>query len=119
MPLRVLLIEDNPDDAELLRETLAERRGERVALVAVETLGEAMAQLDRAAVDLLLLDLSLPDSQGLETVTRMRAHAPRVPIIVLTGLDDDALGVQAIHAGAQDYLAKGQVDAALLHRSMH
>jgi signal transduction histidine kinase len=119
MPIRVLLIEDNPLDADLLRENLAESRGERVALVAVETLREGIVHLERGAVDLLLLDLSLPDSQGLETVTRALAHAPRLPIIVLTGLDDDALGVQAIHAGAQDYLAKGQVDGTLLRRSMH
>jgi signal transduction histidine kinase/response regulator of citrate/malate metabolism len=119
MPLKVLLIEDNPDDADLLREILAERRGERVALTAVETLREGIAHLEAAEPDLLLLDLSLPDSQGLQTVTKALAHAQRVPIIVLTGLDDDALGVQAIHAGAQDYLAKGQVDAALLRRTMH
>jgi signal transduction histidine kinase len=119
MPLRVLLIEDNPDDADLLRELLAESRGARVALSVAETLDEGMAVLDRAPVDLLLLDLTLPDSRGLETLRRAFAHAARVPIIVLTGLEDDVLGVRAIHAGAQDYLAKGQVDGALLRRSMH
>jgi signal transduction histidine kinase/response regulator of citrate/malate metabolism len=120
MPLKVLLIEDNPDDADLLRETLtAERSVGRVSLIAAETLREGVAHLERASVDLLLLDLSLPDSHGLDTVRRALAHAPRVPIIVLTGLDDDAIGVQAIHAGAQDYLAKGQVDGPLLRRSMH
>jgi len=119
MPLRLLLVEDNPDDADLLREILADSRGERVTLVAVETLAEGLAHLDRTPIDLLLLDLSLPDSQGLATVTRALAHARRVPIIVLTGLDDDALGMQAIHAGAQDYLAKGQVDGPLLRHSMH
>jgi len=118
MPLRVLLVEDNPDDAELLRENLADSRGERIQLTAVETLRDGLTYLDGHDVDLLLLDLSLPDSQGLETVTRALAGAPRVPIIVLTGLDDDALGVDAIHAGAQEYLTKGQVDAALLRRSM-
>jgi CheY-like chemotaxis protein len=119
MPLEVLLIEDNPDDADLLREMLAEGRGARVSLTAVETLRDGIAHLEAAEPDLLLLDLSLPDSQGLQTVTRALAHAQRVPIIVLTGLDDDALGVRAIHAGAQDYLAKGQVDAPLLRRTMH
>lgn len=118
MRLSVLLVEDNPDDADLLREILAEPRAERVALVAVETLREGLAALDRSPVDLLLLDLSLPDSQGLETVTRALAHPARVPIIVLTGLDDTGVGVEAIQAGAQDYLAKGQVDGALLRRSM-
>jgi signal transduction histidine kinase len=118
MPLKVLLVEDNPDDADLLREALAESRGERVEVVAVETLREGLAHLVSTPVDLLLLDLSLPDSQGLETVTRALAGAARVPIIVLTGLDDDALGVEAIHAGAQEYLAKGQLDGTLLRRSM-
>ena len=118
MPLRVLLVEDNPDDADLLRESLADSRGERVVVDAVETLGAGLAHLARTPVDLLLLDLSLPDSQGLETLRRALAHPARVPIIVLTGLDDDALGVEAIHAGAQDYLAKGQVDGSLLRRCM-
>jgi signal transduction histidine kinase/FixJ family two-component response regulator len=119
MPLRVVLVEDNPDDADLLRHLLAESRGEPVVVMVAETLGAGVAYLDRAPVDLLLLDLSLPDSCGLETVTRAFARAPRVPIIVLTGLDDDALGVQAIQAGAQDYLAKGQIDGTLLRRSIH
>jgi signal transduction histidine kinase/CheY-like chemotaxis protein len=118
MPLRVLLVEDNPDDTDLLRESLADSRGEPVLVDAVETLGEGLAHLARSPVDLLLLDLSLPDSQGLETLRRALAHPTRVPIIVLTGLDDDALGVEAIHAGAQDYLAKGHVDGSLLRRSM-
>jgi len=118
MPLHVLLVEDNPDDAELLRESLAESRGERIELTAVETLRDGLAHLEHGPVDLLLLDLSLPDSQGLDTVRRALTHAPRVPIIVLTGLDDDALGVDAIHAGAQEYLTKGQVEGALLRRSM-
>jgi len=118
MPLRVLLVEDNPDDADLLGELLADSSGERVEVVVAETLREGLAHLSRTAADLLLLDLSLPDSQGLETVTRALAGAPRVPIIVLTGLDDDALGIDAIQAGAQEYLAKGRVDGALLRRSM-
>ncbi len=117
MPLTVLLVEDNPDDAELLRETLAEGPGERVTLRTAETLREGLEELERAPADVLLLDLSLPDSDGLETVQRARA-AGRVPIIVLTGIDDDVLGIEAIHAGAQDYLSKGDLDGALLRRSM-
>src|SRR6266702_1419690 len=108
MRLTLLLVEDNPDDADLLREVLAEPGSEPVRLVAVETLREGFAALDHAPVDLLLLDLSLPDSQGLETLTRALAHPARIPIIVLTGLDDAGLGVEAIHAGAQDYLVKGR-----------
>jgi CheY-like chemotaxis protein len=115
----LLLVEDNPDDADILREVLAEPGSEPVRLVAVETLREGFAALDRAPIDLLLLDLSLPDSQGLETLTRALAHPALIPIIVLTGLDDAGLGVEAIQAGAQDYLVKGRVDGALLHPSMH
>jgi signal transduction histidine kinase len=118
MPLHVLLVEDNPDDVELLREHLAASPGERIEVSVCESLAEGLAYMDAQAIDLLFLDLSLPDSQGLETVTRALARVPRVPIIVLTGLEDDALGVDAIHAGAQEYLSKGQVDGALLRRSM-
>jgi signal transduction histidine kinase len=118
MPLTVLLVEDNPDDAELLGEILAGGPGERVTLHVAETLRDGLAGLAREPVDVLLLDLSLPDSDGVETVRRARAVPHRVPIIVLTGSDDDALGIEAIHAGAQDYLAKGALDGALLRRSM-
>jgi signal transduction histidine kinase/CheY-like chemotaxis protein len=113
----VLLIEDNPDDAEILRELLAEVRAP-VRLTAVESLRQAEAALAQSHVDLILLDLSLPDSQGLATVERALAAAPRIPILVLTGLEDEVLGAAAVHAGAQDYLVKGQADGAALVRAM-
>lgn len=113
----ILLVEDNPDDAEILRELLAEVRAP-VRLTAVESLRAAEQVLARGNVDLILLDLSLPDSQGLATVERALAAAPRIPILVLTGLEDEVLGAAAVHAGAQDYLVKGQADGATLLRAM-
>jgi len=119
MPHRtpVLLVEDNPDDADTLRELLREVRAP-VRLTGVETLAAAVAALAREPFALMLLDLSLPDSQGLATVERALAAAPHLPILVLTGLEDEALGAAAVHAGAQDYLVKGQSDGAALMRAM-
>lgn len=113
----VLLVEDNPDDAEILRELLAEVRAP-VRLTTVDSLRAAEPLLARGNIDLILLDLSLPDSQGLATVERALAAAPRIPILVLTGLEDEVLGAAAVHAGAQDYLVKGQADGAGLLRAM-
>jgi signal transduction histidine kinase len=122
----VLLVEDNPGDAELLRELLAEPAAGLVAptVVWVERVAQARALLARAAAgevetpDAILLDLSLPDARGLSTVELVRAAAPMLPIVVLTGLDDEALAVQAVQAGAQDYLVKGVVTAPGLRRAL-
>lgn len=113
----VLLVEDNPDDADTLRELLRDARAP-VRLTAVERMAEAEAALAREPFELMLLDLSLPDSQGLATVQHALAAAPRLPIVVLTGLEDEAVGAAAVHAGAQDYLVKGQGDGAALLRAM-
>jgi signal transduction histidine kinase len=117
-PIRVLLVEDNPDDADVLRELLVDVGAHEFNVLHVENLRDALTHLDGNAVDLVLLDLSLPDCHGHETVTRALAHAATVPIIVLTGLDDERLGTEAVQAGAQDYLVKGQVDGRLLTRCM-
>ncbi len=119
MPNRpsVLLVEDNADDADILRELLADVRAP-VRLTYVECLRDGLLALARGGIDLILLDLSLPDAQGLSTVERTLAAAPNTPILVLTGLEDEALGAAAVHAGAQDYLVKGQVDGAALLRAM-
>jgi signal transduction histidine kinase/DNA-binding NarL/FixJ family response regulator len=117
-PLRVLLVEDNPDDAELLREVLTEIGARHIELVAVQELRAALARLGRERFDLVLLDLSLPVSQGLDTVQRTLAQPGAPAIVVLTGLEDDQLGAAAVQAGAQDYLIKGQTDATLLLRCM-
>lgn len=116
--ITVLLVEDNPDDADILAELLRDGGARDVHLVRVETLRDGLAQLARGGFDLVLLDLSLPDSQGLETVRRALAK-PAPPIIVLTGLEDEALGAAAVHAGAQHYLIKGRADGRTLLRDMH
>jgi two-component system, cell cycle response regulator len=116
--LRVLLVEDNPGDADLLQEILAEVETARFELVRVEQLGEALHRLRREHFDVVLLDLSLPDSQGLETFSRLHAEEAGVPILVLTGLNDHQLSAQAVRRGAQDYLIKGKMTSDLLGRAI-
>ncbi len=117
-PVTILLIEDNPGDARLLRETLAEAHGSAIALAHAPDLRAGLERLAAGGVDGVLLDLSLPDSEGLATLTAVQEQAADLPIIVLTGLDDEALAEKAVREGAQDYLVKGQVPAVLLCRSV-
>ncbi len=116
--MRVLLVEDNPGDARLLREALVDAGSGRVELTHVERLSTALQRLDKEHFDVILLDLSLSDERGLETLKRAREQKPEVPVIVLTGIDDEVLAVNAVREGAQDYLVKGQVDGNLLVRAM-
>ncbi len=106
-PTNILLIEDNPADARLIRETLTGTGGAGVDLWWAERLSTGLEQLAGADVDVVLLDLSLPDSQGLDTFLKLRAQAPNVPVIVVTGLDDEGLALRAAREGAQDYVLKG------------
>lgn len=117
-PVRILLVEDNPGDARLLRLTLQEAESLRFDLVHASRLSEALDQVRDAPADVVLLDLSLPDAHGMETVTRMLDAAPAVPIIVLTGLTDETVAIAAVQAGAQDYLVKGSVDGGTLARAI-
>ena len=117
-PIKILLVEDNPGDARLLREAMAEVGSAKFELNHVDRLSEAVRRLGEERFDVILLDLSLPDGKGINTVVRVREQALGVPIIVLTGLDDEALALDAVRAGAQDYLIKGQVDGSLLARAM-
>lgn len=117
-PVRILLVEDNPGDVRLLRETLRDAGTLRYRLEHAWRLSEALERLGAGGVDVLLLDLSLPDAHGMQTVVRALEAAPDVPIIVLTGLEDDVLAVQAVQAGAQDYLPKGRLEPTLLARSI-
>jgi two-component system cell cycle response regulator len=119
-PIKLFLVEDNPGDARLIREMLAEIPNIRFTLEQVERLEEALKRLTGGEeVDVVLLDLSLPDSRGLETFNRFHdAFKEPPPIIVLTGLDDETVGVSAVQGGAQDYLVKGRVDGNLLARSV-
>ncbi len=114
----VLLIEDNPGDARLIREMIAEDPGAPFDLRCAERLAQGLEQLSNGETGLVLLDLSLPDSFGLETFTKVYAHSPTVPIIVLTGNDDQTVALSAVKGGAQDYLVKGRLDRELLLRSM-
>ncbi len=119
--LNVLLVEDDPAEAELARTYLAAARRTRYTVEHVETLGAALARLragDAAPVDVVLLDFQLPDSAGLETFEAVHAAAPDVPVLVLTNLDDEATALEAVGHGAQDFLIKAEVDAALLHRAV-
>ena len=113
--MRILLVEDNEDDALLIRETLSEATLE---ITRAERLSDALEQLAKARFDAILLDLSLPDAHGLNTIGRVLGQAPGVPIVVLTGLNDEDAAVKAVEQGAQDYLIKGQVDGHLLARSL-
>jgi diguanylate cyclase (GGDEF)-like protein/PAS domain S-box-containing protein len=114
----LLLIEDNPGDARLLREMFNEHSGHRTKLTHVECMGDAEKRLGENNFDIILLDLGLPDAQGLEAVRRARAAAPRVPLVVLTGLDDESMAALALQEGAQDYLIKGEIEARGLLRAL-
>jgi signal transduction histidine kinase len=116
--LNILLIEDNPGDQRLIREMLVEAKHAEFYLEAVDRLSKGLARLSEAKVDLVLLDLSLPDSQGLDTFVTLRTAAKGIPIVVMSGLDDEKTAVESVQAGAQDYLIKGQVDGPLLIRSL-
>src|SRR2546427_5202400 len=111
---KILIIEDNPGDVRLLQEALAEIPELLLEFVHCETLVQAFEYLAKSSPDVILLDLGLPDSQGLETVRRTHAAAPEVTLVVLTVLDDGDLAVRSLQEGAQDYLVKAQIDGSLL-----
>lgn len=113
----VLLIEDDAGDALLISEML-ELQGCKAELVTVERLSEGITFLQQNACDIVLLDMNLPDSCGLPTMTRLLDAVPATPIIVLTGLSDESFGVDAVKSGAQDYLVKGDLDGRILKRAM-
>lgn len=116
--IHVLLIEDNPGDVRLIREALAEAREGSFALECAERLAAGLTRLGQGGIDVALVDLSLPDSWGLDTFVMAHAQAPDVPIVVLTGLDDETLAIRAVQKGAQDYLVKGQADSHVIVRSL-
>jgi two-component system cell cycle sensor histidine kinase/response regulator CckA len=116
--LNVLLVEDSASDAELLLETLREAAGDLFRITVLERLHEALRRLKTQPFDVLLLDLSLPDSSGVETFRTASASAPHLPIIVLTGVDDEAVGIEAMRQGIQDYLVKGRADGHQISRAI-
>ncbi len=115
---RILLVEDNPGDARLLREMLNEEGAYRTELTLVGCMEDAESYLTNHEIDIILLDLGLPDAEGLDALRRIRAAAPRVSVVVLTGRDEESLSGQALQEGAQDYLIKGQIDSRSLLRAL-
>jgi CheY-like chemotaxis protein len=116
--MKVLLIEDNPGDARLIQEMVSEADGAEFDLEHVDRLSTGLERLSVKDVDVVLLDLELPDSSGFDTFTSVQAQVPEVAIVVLTGLEDKTVVNNALQAGAQDYLSKNQLDSNLLMRSM-
>jgi DNA-binding NarL/FixJ family response regulator len=114
-PLRVLLVEDDDGDAFIVTELLAEE-SDQISVRRVDTLASAVSAPLRA--DCVLLDLQLPDAVGLTALTRLRQHAPATAVVVLTGQHNEAIGIAAVAAGAQDYLVKDQVDGLLLVKAL-
>jgi phosphoserine phosphatase RsbU/P len=116
--VRVLLIEDNPGDARLIEEMLAETDGDAFRVECVSKLAAGLERLDQDQFDVVLLDLSLPDSHGLNTFSAVHDRVRNAPVIVMSGLDDATTALTAVQAGAQDYLVKGHVDGHLLSRAI-
>ncbi len=116
--LHVLLVEDNPLEAELVGELLRRSRHDSFELQHAACLADAIARVERGGIDVVLLDLSLPDSTGLATYRRVHAAAPRLPVVILTNLDDEQVAGCAVREGAQDFLTKRELDTAVLTRAV-
>ena len=117
-PIRALLVEDNPGDARLIQEMLSEVGQTAFTLKCADKLSTGLECLEQGDIDVILLDLSLPDSHGFDTFTTVHNQVPAIPVVVLSGLSDEELALKAVGEGAQDYLVKGQVDSNVLARSM-
>jgi signal transduction histidine kinase/DNA-binding response OmpR family regulator len=117
-PIRVLLVEDNPGDARLIKEILAGAEGQDFSIEWVTRLADGLERLRQNKVDVVLLDLGLPDSQGLDSFLKAKAQAPRVPFVVLTGLADEDLALTALRQGAQDFLFKDEIHPNLILRAI-
>lgn len=117
-PIRVLLIEDNPGDARLIQEYLSEAPDQFFVVDTVERLGDGLDRLGERPYEVVLLDLHLPDAVGLDSLSQIHMRASHVPVVVLTGLDDEAVGIEAMHQGAQDYVTKSDLTPEALVRSL-
>jgi PAS domain S-box-containing protein len=115
-PIHILLIEDNPGDRRLIQEMLTDLPD--ITINSAERLASGLKILEESPIDIVLLDLSLPDSQGLSTLERIRSQRLNIPVVVMTGHNDASVGLQAVQSGAQDYLVKGEVDSNLLVRAL-
>jgi two-component system, cell cycle sensor histidine kinase and response regulator CckA len=118
-PLQLLVVDDDATDVSLIRDQLSmSGRTPPFRIDAVGSLQEALKRVARKDVDVVLLDLGLPDAIGVTAVERLCLEAPATPVVVLTGLEDEETGLSAVQRGAQDYLVKGRVDGALIDRSL-
>ncbi len=117
-PKKILLVEDNPADALLIREMLAAERRDQFDLDWSDGLNKALGRLNREPFDTILLDMMLPDSRGFETIERLLDSAPAIPIVVVTGAEDEQMAIKAILRGAQDYLVKGTFNGRELARTI-
>ncbi|MBI2831979.1 MAG: response regulator [Chloroflexi bacterium] len=115
--MKILLIEDNPGDARLVQEALKESLN-KFTIKIVEKLEQGLDFLLSEDVDVVMLDMNLPDSQGLETLIKFQCRFPRLPVVIMTAVADEVVAVQAVQQGAQDYLVKGQASVALLTRAL-
>ena len=117
-PKRILVVEDNRADAVLLQEMLMRNAQGQFDLSWTSSLRETLDRIERESFDAVLLDLSLPDSHGLDTITRLCTTVPAMPILVITGLTDEQIATEAVRCGAEDYLVKGQTDARSIVRAI-
>jgi signal transduction histidine kinase/PleD family two-component response regulator len=116
--IKILVLEDNPGDIRLIREMLKESGSSRYIITEVGRLDQGLKRLGMEVFDIVLLDLNLPDSQGLDTFIQVHAQAPDLPVVVMSGLADEALAIESLQKGAQEYLVKGRVEGNLLTRSV-
>lgn len=116
--IRIMMIEDNLGDAMLISEMLKESTNKKYFLQHNLQLSTAFECLERKSFDIILLDLGLPDSLGLSTLRKVLEKFPSIPVVIMTGLDDDETGFEAVKLGAQDYLIKGHIDSSLLFRTI-
>ena len=118
LPIRILLIEDSPSDQDIFKEMIKDTCFASSNLVTVERIKQGLTILTQESEDILILDLSLPDCLKLDGLIKIKQHYPALPVIILTGLSDVSVAMQSIHAGAQDYLVKGEYNHQLLEKSM-
>lgn len=117
--LKLLLVEDDQEFADILKIRLGMEKNERVEITCLPTLQQGLAAVDENAWDVILLDLMLPDSSGIQTFTELRSHVRHTPIVIMSGLDSDNLAIDAVRKGAEDFLIKGEIDTRLLLRVLH
>lgn len=118
VPIKVMLIEDNPGDARLIEEILKDVRDFEFTLTNEDRISTGLSALEGEEYDVILLDLSLPDAQGIEGFEKLKEAVPSIPVVVLTGMHDEKLAVQAVSEGAQDYLIKGEAEGEMLARAL-